>query len=413
MDKQSLDVSTDLQPKCGSTNFRTVFLATFVLALTGQSALAIPAFARRYNVPCHFCHDGFPKLSVIGEQFKERGLRLERERRDLRQWLKSVPVILRSLVNETIVEDRAASTTGFFKVVSAGNLNSRVSYWVDRFWVATEDGFIEDGGKTDNAWVRFELVSEELYVRGGRMELDLPFTQARTPNVFAYDIYFANTGFESDNIGSYQEGIEVGGFLDDVTRWSLALVRGRNSGAAESLTDQADDFDGNLFGRFARRFGENRAGAFVYVGRNTLARHNPQPGLDGPPVLVWKDDLFRFGADGSLVLERLNLYGVVMHGRNDNSIADARHPEGTEETLTFTGGFLQGDYMIRDQLTFSARLNVVSRPPGTAARARESLVSFFPGLKIWLHPRVRLTFELGFQNQGRPTVGAVQAEVAF
>lgn len=380
--------------------------------MIAESASAIPAFARRYNVPCYFCHEGFPKLSVIGEEFKERGFRLGQEERNLTNWLKSVPVSLRAGVNQSFVEDADSVTSGTFKLLSAGNLGRRFSYWIDQTWFAVsegEDHFQRFG--TDNAWLRVELIPEELYLRGGRIELDLPFTQARTPHLFGYDIYFANTGFESDNIGQHQDGIEVGGFFDDPTRWSVAVVAGRNSAEAERLSAEADDFDANVYGRFQHRIGESRAGAFVYLGRNTLARGNPEGG--NLPPLIWEDELFRVGADGSLYLGNLNVYGVFMHGRNDNSIADAAHPNGTGETLTFSGGFLQSDFTFRDEISLTARLNVVRRPLGASALASETRVSLFPGLKIWFHNQFRLSFELGFQDDDRPTVGAIQALVAF
>ncbi len=380
-------------------------LTVLAVGLFAQSAHAIPAFARRYRVPCQFCHDGYPKLSAIGEQFKLRGFRLEQETSDVKQWLKSVPVILRARVLTTFVEDGDSSTFGIFNLITAGNLNNRFSYWFDRIWVAS-DGDDKDEGQTDNAWLRFELVPEEFHLRGGRMELDIPFTQARTPNLFPYNIYFANTGFETDSIGQYHDGGEVGGFLDDEIYWSLAVVAGRSN------ADNAG-FDPNLYGRIMRFFGENRAGAFALFGENTLSRSNPDPTLGGPDVLVWNDGLFRIGADGSFDVNRLNLYGLFMYGRNDNSIADAANPEGTEEPLSFAGGFLQGDYFFWDQLTVTARLDVVSRPPEQTADPKKTFVSFFPGFRIYLHPRVRLVVEVGFRNQDRPTVGAVELGVAF
>lgn len=392
-------------------SLQRVILSTLVVLFLAEPAMAIPAFARRYKLPCHFCHDGFPKLSVIGEQFKERGFRMQQETFDLNDWLESVPVILRTRVNVNFVEDDETNTSGFFKLVTAGNLGSRVSYWFDQIWTATEDDFDRFG--TDNAWGQVEVIPRRFYVKGGRLELDLPFSQARTPHPFAYDIYFENTGFESDNIGQHQDGAEVGGFFDRETRWSVALVKGRNSGEAERLADKADRFDGNFFARFARRSGENRVGAFAYVGRNVLARQNPDPGRGGAPVLVWDDDLLRFGADGSAYLGQLHVYGVFLHGRNDNSIANAENPEGTGETLTFTGGFLQGDYSIQDGIIFSARLNLVSRPPRRTNLPHETFVGFFPGLKLYFHTRFRLLFEIGFQNQDRPTLGAIQAELAL
>ena len=65
-----------------------------------------------------------------------------------------------------------------FRLVSAGNLGSRVSYWIDDNYVIESEDTRRVG--LDNAFVRVELVPDEIYVRAGRIELDLPFTQIRT-----------------------------------------------------------------------------------------------------------------------------------------------------------------------------------------------------------------------------------------
>jgi hypothetical protein len=387
----------------------------FVVVLLGLATLfadgaeAIPEFARRYELPCHFCHEGYPKLSVLGEQFKERGYRLDDDKTDASDWWASIPVSFRGAFRQTFEEEGDADTSGRLRFVSGGALGRRVSYWIDESYSVDEDGFDRSG--TDNAFLRAELLPDELYLRGGRLELDLPFTQARTPQLFAYDVYFATTGFETDNIGSHQDGVEAGGFLDESTRWSVAVVRGQNSDEERELSNAAGDFDGNIFGRLARRFGEDRAGVYFYWGRNTLARTNPEAG--GPPVLEWDDDLFRLGFDGSAYLSSVHLYGTFLYGRNGNSFADAANPTGTEEASSFTGGFGQIDFYLRDQVLLSGRFDWVNGPPpGTLSPAR-TVFGFSPGLKLWLHPRIRLAFELNFRNQDEPTRGVIQVDLTL
>ena len=388
-----------------------------LVALVGLSALAagtaeaIPEFARRYGLPCHFCHEGYPKLSVLGEQFKERGYRLEDDQTGVSDWWRSIPVSFRGTLRQTFEEEGDADTTGRFRFVSAGALGSRVSYWIDESYSVDGDGF--DRSDTDNAFLRLEILPDELYLRGGRIELDLPFTQARTSQLFAYDIYFATTGYESDSIGSHQDGVEAGGFLDDATRWSVAVVRGQNTDEEREIANATGDFDANVFGRLMRRFGENRAGMYLYWGRNTLARTNPDPAAGGPPVLEWDDDLLRLGFDGSAYFSAAHLYGTFLYGRNDNSFADAQNPGGTGEAASYTGGFAQLDYSIRDPILLSGRFDWVHGPDAGTLSPSHTFVSFSPALKLWLHPRIRLAFELSFRNRDQPTRGAVQLDLAL
>jgi hypothetical protein len=378
--------------------------ATAILIATGLGFLAppvqaIPAFARRYKVECHFCHDIYPKLNLMGQRFKERGFRMEREEAfDVSKWAATVPVSLRAFGNYFHVQDGDGSTSGYLKGISAGNLGSRVSYWVDDAVLFTEGEDNVTHIKPDNAWARVEIVRGRLYAKGGRFELDLPFTQTRTAHLFSYDIYFGNTGFESDGIGRYQEGLELGGDLAGGARWSAAVVQRVNRG------DQVSRL-GNLYLRASKRFVRNRLGGFAYFGQSEL-RNGASAG--------YVDNVVRLGADGDLWLNRLNLYGVYMYGRNDNSIATAAQRSGTGEALSFHGGFAQADYRLRDPLSLTLRLNLVNRPPGQSNGPREWERSLFPGAQVWLlDDRLKLSFEYGFVGNGRRDFGAVQADVAF
>ena len=64
-----------------------------------------------------------------------------------------------------------------------------------------------------------------------------------------------------------------------------------------------------------------------------------------------------------------------------------------------------------DFAALTARLNLVNRALTPADR--ETSVSFFPGLQIFLLEHVKLSFEYGFLNQDRKSFGAVQAEINF
>lgn len=384
----------------------TVLGVTLAGMAGAGEAFAIPAFERRYQVECHFCHDGYPKLNAIGQRFKERGFRMEREEGfDVARWVEGVPLSLRAQGNLSLVEDGDDAALGFFKGISAGNLGRRFSYWIDDAFIVQEGDDSFSHPKPDNAWLRLEIVpGGQLYARAGRIELDLPFTQTRTPHLFSYDIYFANTGFETDNIGDFQDGLEIGGDLPNDFRWSAAVVKGRNDADAQELSDEAGKRDANLFLRASKRASRQRFGAFAYIGRNTLARSSSQ---------VFKDNLLRLGADASVWLRRLNLYGVYMYGRNDNSIATAARPRGTEESLSFSGGFAQADYHASDNLALTLRLNLVNQPDAGASGEKTTFSSLFPGVQVWLLEFLKLSFEYGFLNQQRKSFGAIQAEVAF
>jgi hypothetical protein len=395
------------------------FAVSLGVVVFGMAAPArgIPAFARRYEVACHFCHEGFPKLNLMGQRFKERGFRLEKEEAfDFDKWMRRVPIGLRVTGTQLLIEDADDGTFGFFKPIAAGNLGSRFSFWVDWGLIVRSDSLTPSGEDNtefqdvSNAWARLDLARDgRFYVRGGRIELDLPFTQIRTPNLLSYEIYNANTGFESDNIASFQDGGEIGGDLGESGsfHWSAAVVGGHDADSVDDLdAEEAEKFEANVFLRLAVRSGRSRFGTFAYLGRNHLAR----AGVSLDPD--WENDIVRVGVDASVWAQRLNVYGVGMYGRNSNAIATPQEPEGTGESQHFSGGFLQADFHARDDFALTARLNVVNRPDGLLGE-NTTFTTFVPGVRFFLFDRFRLAFEYAFANKDRASVGAVQADIAF
>src|SRR5215467_1254661 len=56
-----------------------IILTSSVLFSTCR-AYAIPAFARKYNLPCSACHEAWPKLNNFGQVFRDNGFQLMTDR---------------------------------------------------------------------------------------------------------------------------------------------------------------------------------------------------------------------------------------------------------------------------------------------------------------------------------------------
>jgi len=368
-----------------------VLALTVAAAGVAQEALAIPAFARRYQVGCFHCHDGYPKLSTFGQKFKERGFRMEQE--DLfsfAKWIRTVPVIVRAEARRDFGEDQDGVNSGLLKGVSAGNLGQRLSYWVD-------DGLgIAEGEDTfthvepNNAWARFEVLKEgKLYAKAGRLELDIPFTQVRTPHLFPYPVYALGVRSASENMGDFQEGLELGGGLAHELHWSAAVVRTRAVGADEAS-------GANVFLRVRKRVEDNRFGAFAYMGWNSRTFGTDEE----------RRDSYRVGADASVWWRRLNLYGVYVFGTSEQ-----KRPVELSGA-SFNGGFLQADYHATDWIALTVRGNLLSPPAGPGGD-RDTVTSVFPGVQVWIFRRLKLSAEYGFQSGDARDGGAVQLDLAF
>jgi hypothetical protein len=392
-----------------SQSFRKALLG-FGLIVLASDAFAVPAFARRYEVACTFCHQIFPKLNRMGERFKERGFRLENEDKfEGSAWINSVPVSGRLYGARNMPEGRDGTNLGYLKVMSAGNLGSKLSYWVDDAWLRL-------GGNTthikpDNAWARVDIKpSGKVYAKAGRFELDLPFTQTRTPHLLPYTIYGTNTGLETDSIGLYQEGVELGGEFG-TTHVSAAVVKGRNNASVVSLAKSSgvgdpDKFDANLFLRASRRTATNRFGAFAYIGRNDLVAR-----LSATRVAVAKDKLLRLGADANIRFDKFHVYGLAMYGSNSNSLLSSASGGGTGESLSFAGGFLCADYYLKEWAALTTRVQTRSIDvSGSSPNIKQT--SFMPGAQVVVW-KLKFSGQMVFSNNNAPRFGVIQVETAF
>src|ERR1700756_1450200 len=54
-------------------------LLSFVIT-SSQPGYAIPAFARKYGLPCSACHIGWPILNSFGQAFRDNGYQIGNER---------------------------------------------------------------------------------------------------------------------------------------------------------------------------------------------------------------------------------------------------------------------------------------------------------------------------------------------
>ena len=66
-------------------------IVALALGATAADAVAVPAFARKYQTSCQTCHVVFPKLNAFGEAFRLRGYRMPGETEEM---VKQPPVSL-------------------------------------------------------------------------------------------------------------------------------------------------------------------------------------------------------------------------------------------------------------------------------------------------------------------------------
>lgn len=59
------------------SSIQKIFFGFLLMLFFAQTASAIPAFTRKYEMSCSSCHNAFPQLNQFGREFKEAGYRME------------------------------------------------------------------------------------------------------------------------------------------------------------------------------------------------------------------------------------------------------------------------------------------------------------------------------------------------
>src|SRR5690242_13244494 len=67
-------------PSFARGSFASALLAVCLVLGCAPSAFGIPAFARKYGLPCSACHEAWPMLNVFGQTFKDNGYQLMNDR---------------------------------------------------------------------------------------------------------------------------------------------------------------------------------------------------------------------------------------------------------------------------------------------------------------------------------------------
>src|SRR5882757_7094057 len=115
------------------------------LPIPAGKVYAIPAFARKYGMPCSACHEAWPKLNNFGQSFKDNGYQLGNDRdapifQQPAYWpvsFRMTPNWHRENTNKVLVDQAASgvqsiTTHGFdlsgLDILTAGTLNKNISF---------------------------------------------------------------------------------------------------------------------------------------------------------------------------------------------------------------------------------------------------------------------------------------------
>ncbi len=367
-----------------------LLLLAFVFLGSLRPAVAIPAFARKYGLPCSACHEAWPKLNVFGQTFKDNGYQLMNDR-DSPIWqnpsywpvtMRITPNWHRESFNKVGVDTEAGFNTAEVKTMShgfdlsgldilaGGTLYNNISFLLVPSFENTGDAF-----SFESAWVRFDnlLKSPWLNFKVGKFELDNLISEKRGMTLSnqggGYQLYHFIPLAELTNgssvinsfaqIGDNQLGFEVMGHSrNDRTRYSVAVISSNdgsvnlpNGNSYSTFITASQAFD-------AGKLGVQRVGGYFFAGEAPTF-YLQQNGGNLPGTGTGNKSFHREGFFGLFYVKKLDFSVYYQHGWDSpyfgtGTGANQTLPDGAR-AATWNGAFVETHYTVNPQLILIQR----------------------------------------------------------
>jgi hypothetical protein len=370
-----------------------LLLAVFFVLSSANSALALPAFARKYGLRCSACHEAWPMLNYFGQKFKDNGYQLMNDR-DAPIWqnpsywpvtFRMTPFWHRESTDKVSYDTpgggsalQRVSYSGFdyggLDILAAGTLDKNISFQLIPASDETGAFHIEAvNARLDNLfhspWLNFKF---------GKFELDNIVSEKRGLTLSAagggYQIYHfipVGDGNIFGQIGDNQIGVEwMGHSLNDRTRLSATIL---------SSTDGNPDlpYGSNSYSMFftgsqafnVGKWGTDRVGFYAMVGQAPTT-FLTDGGVPLPNTGIGNKGFSREGFVGLFYFDKLNFQVVTQHGSDSpwfgagfgNPIDDPSAPNNVPGTSiagfqspTWNGAFVETHWVHSPQLIFFQR----------------------------------------------------------
>lgn len=352
--------------------------------------MAIPAFARKYGLPCSACHTVWPELNAFGQKFRDNGYQLGNDR-DSPIWQSPAywPIAVRTTpqahleytTHQPVDRVPGDSASGLVEknltqtgldlsgvdFLMFGTLYKDISFG----FVATMEATGETG--VEAAFVRFDNLGRSPWVnfRLGKFELDNLLSEKRITFLsnnggFYQSYHFVPAGDINDfGLGDNQIGAELSGHsANSYTRYSVAVLSstdgtpglpgGRGVDAAVSITQAFEAGAGQL--------GPHRVNAFAYVGQRPTVEQT----TGGAPIagaMTGNKPFYRVGAAANFNFGTVEVLPLFMHAHDDAYLgtatpADQPLPAGAQAP-EWNAGVLELHFIPQPQLLIEGRAEVL------------------------------------------------------
>jgi hypothetical protein len=377
------------------------------LPISPVQVRSLPAFARKYGMPCSSCHDSWPRLSPFGQAFKDNGYQLMNDKdapiyQNPGYWpitFRITPVWHRESTNRVAVDGPTTGSTVEARITTdgfdwsgldfhtAGTLAKNISFYVLPSSDSTGAFHFEAVfARLDNL-----LQSSWFNVKVGKFELDNLLSEKRIltlSNVGGiYQNYhfqplvspgnsangFAAEGLYTFGIGDNQVGIEwMGHSKDDRTRISASLLNSNdgqpnftsNNGAGGLVTGKA--YDGYFAASQAFQVGSlglQRVGGFAYLGEAPTGCQFTSGGACIVGTGNVNKPFYRAGLIGSWFIKKFDLTTMYFHSWDNaylasNTVAGTPLPTGARSP-SWNGALIEPHYTVSPRVVFIGRYEAI------------------------------------------------------
>jgi len=377
---------------------RPVTTLLYVAAVLGMflsmcsPASALPAFARKYGMPCSSCHEAWPKLSPFGQQFKDNGYQMGNDRdapifqspaywpvtfRITPQWHRDSTN--KAAVDQTATGEAQVTTHGFdwsgLDFHTAGTLAKDYSFYV----LPSSDN--TGAFHFEAVWARLDNIagSSWLNIKLGKFELDNLLSEKRILTLTGISGVYTNYHFQpfvspgvpetsyTFGIGDNQVGVEwLGHSKDDRTRVSASLLSS-NDGSPGLPTSRG--YDGFFTASQAFQVGSlglQRVGGFAYLGEAPTYFQYTSGGVGLPGTGIGNKGFQRYGLIGMWYIKKFDITTMYFHSRDDKTLATTTALTGTPPVApagarapVWNGALFESHYNLNPQLIFINRYELV------------------------------------------------------
>lgn len=360
---------------------------------------ALPAFARKYGMPCSSCHEAWPKLSAFGQSFKDNGYQMGNDRdapifQAPAYWpvtFRITPIWHRESQNRTNVDGSGGPMSAEGQITThafdwsgldfhtAGTLAKNFTFYV----LPSSDNTA--GFHFESVWARLDNLfgTTWLNIKLGKFELDNLLSEKRILTLTNVAGVYANYHFQplvspgsasapgvvteglyTFGIGDNQNGVELMGHSkDDRTRYSVSLLSSKD-GQPGLPTGRA--YNGYFAASRAFELGSlglQRVGAFAYIGEAPTYFQFFQNGIGVGGTGIGNKGFYRNGLIAMWYIKKLDVTTMFFHGWDSaflgsNTAANTPLPAGARAP-TWNGGLFETHYNLNPQFILINRYELI------------------------------------------------------